>query len=267
MARIRTIKPEFPQSESMGRCSRDARLLFVNLFTLVDDSGVTRGNSRMLASLLFPYDDDAPKLIEGWLTQLENEHCLDRYIVDGQTYLQIRNWLSHQKIDKPTASKFPQFDSSREDSRIVVLGRDQGEDQGRDQGEEGKGVSATSADKKTSAKKVISPLDTLVDLGVEEQAASDWLRVRKAKRAPFTQTVLDDLKREAGKAGISVGQAVAICARKSWQGFNAGWNWGDAKTSNGGFKTTAEKRADNNNRAVAEFLGEVGTIEGEVIHA
>ena len=59
MARIRTIKPEFPQSESMGRVSRDARLCFVMLWTIADDSGRLRGNSRMLASLLFPYDDDA----------------------------------------------------------------------------------------------------------------------------------------------------------------------------------------------------------------
>jgi hypothetical protein len=59
MARIRTIKPEFPQSESMGRISRDARLLFVQLWCICDDHGRTRAASRMLASLLFPYDDDA----------------------------------------------------------------------------------------------------------------------------------------------------------------------------------------------------------------
>ena len=42
MARIRTIKPDFPHSESMGRVSRDARLLFVMLFTIVDDEGRAR---------------------------------------------------------------------------------------------------------------------------------------------------------------------------------------------------------------------------------
>jgi hypothetical protein len=73
VARIRTIKPEFPQSESMGNVSRDARLLFVLLWTLCDDSGRTRAASRMLASLLYPYDDDAPGLIDGWLGELERE--------------------------------------------------------------------------------------------------------------------------------------------------------------------------------------------------
>ncbi len=70
MARIRTIKPEFPQSESMGAVSRDARLLFIMLFTLADDEGRLRGNSRMLASILFPYDSDAPKLTDKWVNEL-----------------------------------------------------------------------------------------------------------------------------------------------------------------------------------------------------
>ena len=83
MARIRTIKPEFPHSESMGRVSRDARLLFIQLWTLCDDSGRTLGNSRMLASLLFPYDDDAPAAIDNWLEEHDREGCILRYQIDS----------------------------------------------------------------------------------------------------------------------------------------------------------------------------------------
>lgn len=79
MARIRTIKPEFPQSESMGRVSRESRLCFILLWTLADDAGRLRGNSRMLASLLYPYDDDAKKHIDTWLEQLHAEGCIHRY--------------------------------------------------------------------------------------------------------------------------------------------------------------------------------------------
>lgn len=143
MARIRTIKPEFPQSESMGRVSRDARLLFVELWTICDDSGRTRAASRMLASLLFPYDDDAPGLIEGWLSELEREGCIVRYSVDGSTYLQVCNWLKHQKIDKPSQSKIPEFDES---SRILANPREpSSEDQGRDQGSRIKEGSASES--------------------------------------------------------------------------------------------------------------------------
>jgi len=106
LARIRTIKPEFQNSQSMGRVSRDARLTFIELWPQCDDAGRIRANSRMLASVLFPYDVDAPDLIDGWLTELENEGCLVRYKIDKDEYLQISHW-DHQKIDHPQPSKLP----------------------------------------------------------------------------------------------------------------------------------------------------------------
>lgn len=116
MARIRTIKPEFPQSESIGTLSRDARLLFIQLWTLADDAGRARAAARMLASLLYPYDDDAPALIESWLRELEKVECIRRYEVDGTRYLEICNWQKHQKIDRPSASKLPAHpEASRDD--------------------------------------------------------------------------------------------------------------------------------------------------------
>jgi hypothetical protein len=138
--RIRTIKPEFWQSESIGRLSRPARLLYIGLFSACDDSGRTRAASRLLASLLFPYDDDALKHIDCWMEELEREGCVRRYIVDDNTYLEIPKWREHQKIDKPSASKFPPFDEASrvlpEASRSVVVGsgiREQGSGN-RDQG-------------------------------------------------------------------------------------------------------------------------------------
>ena len=114
MARIRTIKPEFPHSESIGKLSREARLLFIQLWTIVDDAGRSRAASRMLASLLYPFDEDAGGLIEGWLAELEQGNLIIRYEVDGSKYLEIVKWLKHQKIDHPSKSRFPEF---REDSR------------------------------------------------------------------------------------------------------------------------------------------------------
>lgn len=146
MGRIRTIKPEFPQSETMGRISRDARLLFIELWTIADDYGKARASSRMLASLLFPYDNDAADLIDGWLDELENNNCIRRYVVDGSTYLDIPNWSKHQKVDKPSMSKLPDFGEGspliREASRGLAeaspkIAQDLGPRKGKDQ--EGKG--------------------------------------------------------------------------------------------------------------------------------
>lgn len=71
------------------------------------------------------------------------------------------------------------------------------------------------------------PLSALLALGVDAQVAADWLAVRKAKRAALTQTALDGMVDEAHKAGISVAQAVRICAARGWQGFRASWDWRD----------------------------------------
>lgn len=145
MARIRSIKPEFTQSETIGRLSRDARLLFIQLWTIVDDDGRTRAASRMLASLLYPYDDDAPKLIDRWLIELEDENCIRRYESDGSQYLEIVNWLKHQKIDRPTPSKLPSFDAgsplARDSSRVLDADLDRGRDQ-----DQGRGSSSLRSD-------------------------------------------------------------------------------------------------------------------------
>jgi hypothetical protein len=177
MARIRTIKPEFPQSESMGNVTRDARLLFIMIWTVADDSGRLRGNSRMLASLLFPYDDDAKRLIDGWMAQLEREKCITRYQVDGASYVQVENWTSHQKIDKPSASKLP---AKEQDSRILSnplepSSLDQGsKDQGRDQGED-QGNSAEPQSDSTLIVPVISiPLVDKTEYPVTDEQVSEW---------------------------------------------------------------------------------------------
>jgi len=115
--RIRSIKPEFWESESLGRVSREARLLFIGLFSCCDDVGRARGSSRLLASRLFPYDDDAFKRIPAWLSELQKEGCIRLYKVNDECYLDIPKWANHQKIDRPSASKLPSFDDVREDSR------------------------------------------------------------------------------------------------------------------------------------------------------
>lgn len=123
----------------MGKVSREARLLFLLLFTVVDDGGRTRAASRLLASLLYPYDEDASDLITGWLDELEHEGCIQRYLIESATYLQITKWRDHQKIDKPTPSKLPappqirdKSCSPREDSRNVVVGSGSGSVSGRE---------------------------------------------------------------------------------------------------------------------------------------
>lgn len=99
----------------------------------------------------------------------------------------------------------------------------------------GDSVTKTLPEKRREEKilKPLTPTELLSLLGVPDQVAKDWMKVRKAKRAPLTETALDDLKREAEKAGITPVEAITICAKKNWQGFNAGWNWKDEQLKRG----------------------------------
>jgi hypothetical protein len=107
MARIRTIQPTFAHSPSMTRISREARLLFVLLWTVVDDEGRCHAEPDDLAKVLFPSDFDAPQYMHRWLDELEHEGCIERYEVDDIDYLRIRHWHKHQRIYHPTGSYLP----------------------------------------------------------------------------------------------------------------------------------------------------------------
>lgn len=109
---------------------------------------------------------------------------------------------------------------------------------------------------------------TLIGLGAEGQVVSDYLTLRKAKRAPVTQTVIDDLQREAGKAGLSLSEALTICCRKGWQGFDASWNWqGVIKTHQPAYKTASDKRKDFLNALTGRSEPEaLPYLDGEASH-
>lgn len=59
--------------------------------------------------------------------------------------------------------------------------------------------------------------------GVDESVWSDFLAIRKAKRAPLTATALSGIEREAKDAGITLQAALACCCERGWQSFKAAW--------------------------------------------
>lgn len=58
---------------------------------------------------------------------------------------------------------------------------------------------------------------------VSEEVWKDYQTLRKAKRAPVTDTVINGLRREAGAAGITLEQAMTFCIERGYQGFKADW--------------------------------------------
>jgi 5-methylcytosine-specific restriction endonuclease McrA len=58
---------------------------------------------------------------------------------------------------------------------------------------------------------------------VSEEIWSDFLKLRRAKRAPFTATAWDQIQREALKAGWGIDRALTECVARGWAGFKADW--------------------------------------------
>ncbi|MGI4812129.1 MAG: hypothetical protein ACRYGG_02120 [Janthinobacterium lividum] len=71
----------------------------------------------------------------------------------------------------------------------------------------------------------------LESMGVEPAIARDWLSLRKEKKLAPTETAFGGVLSEAGKAGISMNEALRICCTRGWGGFEFAWlaNRGNAQ--------------------------------------
>lgn len=59
--------------------------------------------------------------------------------------------------------------------------------------------------------------------GVSEEIWTDWQSLRKAKRAPISETALSGIRREAELAGVTLESALRTCCERGWIGFKAEW--------------------------------------------
>ena len=96
MARIRTIKPEFWQSESLAQCSPHARLLAIALLQLCDKNGVFLNVPMQVHAHAFPWESEVN--IQALLGELEGVGYVNLYRVDGKRYGFIPGFCTHQRI-------------------------------------------------------------------------------------------------------------------------------------------------------------------------
>jgi uncharacterized protein YdaU (DUF1376 family) len=59
--------------------------------------------------------------------------------------------------------------------------------------------------------------------GVDVSLWNDYLKIRKAKKLPLTETALKGLIREAEKAKMPFPEVIRICCEKGWAGFDSSW--------------------------------------------
>lgn len=164
MPRIRTIKPELAEDETLGQMSRDARLLFILIWTRADDHGRFRASPAYLRGQLYPFDDDVSlQMVGSWLAELEDAGRVRCYSVRGERYAVVSNWHRHQRIDNAGRPFFPEppdcagFDSA-DDSRKTDAGN---------------GTRTFAANRgELAANRGGSPLDLDLDLDLDQEGTT-----------------------------------------------------------------------------------------------
>lgn len=101
MARIRTIKPKFWDDTKIGKLSRDARLLYIGLWTFSDDIGVVIGDTIWLKSKIFPYDQIQIQQFEKWIMELVRNGFICLLSYKSERFIYLPNFTRHQVINRP----------------------------------------------------------------------------------------------------------------------------------------------------------------------
>lgn len=171
--RIRSIKPEFWRSDDVSRLERDDRLLFIGLWSYVDDNGVGRDRLAEVCADLFAHDlerdprDTFARVSRG-LAHLAAAGLIYRYTVDGRDLIEVVTWSDHQRIDRPAKARLPRYDSDRD--TLARDSRHPREDAATGAGEQGnRGTGEQGAEEQASSSEVAvatprPDVDRLLDL-------------------------------------------------------------------------------------------------------
>lgn len=119
MARIRTVKPEFWTDGDVMDLSQTARLLFLGSWNFaMCDYGHLADDPRQLRRLVLPEDEVMVVRVDGaWTVQPLDPAALveeiiaagrmTRIEIDGDTYLHIKRFTRHQRLEKRWTPRCP----------------------------------------------------------------------------------------------------------------------------------------------------------------
>jgi len=267
MARARNIKPNFFKNELLGVADPMLNLLFISLWTLADKSGRLEDRPLRIKAETFPYRENID--VNGYLTELQRLEFICRYEVGGVGYIQVLNFEKHQA---PHKTEKESVIPSMEKSSIKTVSCDLTVKQPLNNVEITEALPPDSlitdslitdslipecTKKPTRQARVSVELTILLDAGISEQVANDFLVIRKAKRSPLTETALNGIRREADKAGWPLENAIKECITRGWVGFNSEWV-NKTQIHSNGKQTLYEKNQD----AAREALILINQMDG-----
>ena len=149
MARIRTVKPDFWKHEELSELPEVVHMFAAALLNYSDDEGFFNANPKLIKAELFPLREPSMN-VHGMLSELSKIGYIKLYKgVDGKTYGHVVNFLEHQKVNRPQASKYKGLIEFTEQSLIdheqLTAGKER-------KGKERKGTLSGDNEKKVSEK-------------------------------------------------------------------------------------------------------------------
>ena len=165
---------------------------------------------------LFGYTPDLLDHVIGWSGFSAALVAVGWLVFDGIETVEMPEFTEHNgQSAKRRAEDQKRKKNSRKCQQIVRNESDEEEDKKQ-----------TREEKRREDKKDSTKFDfkkSLIDGGVSESIASDYIATRKAKKCVQTETAFKGFASEALKAGLSLADAAALCCKRGWGGFDASW--------------------------------------------
>jgi hypothetical protein len=215
----RVIRKSLLESERWLTLKDNAdRLAFLSLLLNCDDYGNYSAERFRLLRMWRDFGITTTALVSKCLAELESHEMIGIYEIDGRPFLHVFRLFNSKQWWWRSFPKSPFTDDidNEKKQRVSELSIKPVSDQHKP-GVRGKGIGEELKPARDVSPAVIKPDSVTLEVW------ADFLKVRKAKKAPLTDTALKGIAREAKKAGISLQDALQTCCMRGWIGFNASW--------------------------------------------
>jgi hypothetical protein len=212
MPRIRTIKPEFWSDEKLATVSEASLLVAIGLLNLADDEGYFNANPKLIDAFIFPLRESSMST-HGAISELSNIGYIEVFkcLKNEKDIGLVKNFLTHQVISRPTASKLaPIVDltSSSLNTHGVITDNSLTERKGKEQGKEREGKGTC----------ILSP-KVEVNLFLADEIFQHWVKtMNKGSRTSLTALRKSKInsRLKAGYPSHEIKQAIDNVAKDSF---------------------------------------------------
>ena len=108
MSRKRMVSPEFYTDEKILELPIPARLMFIGIWNHADDEGIIKNSPKQLKVQIYPADEEITlnTIIEYVEMMVKLKLLTKGTNIDDSPLLKITKWTDHQKINRPTLSRY-----------------------------------------------------------------------------------------------------------------------------------------------------------------